>query len=145
MLYGLTLLLLFQLLGEVLARVLALPLPGPVIGMALLFATLIAVGRVPEGLRTAAEGLLRYLALLFVPAGVGLMVHFERLAADAWAIVAALVISTALALAVTGLLFQWRMLQPRSSAAHSTDTANSPSATPPKTGDHRTPGAPSDG
>jgi holin-like protein len=109
-LYGLTALLVFQLIGEFLSRVLGLPLPGPVIGMALLFAGLTALGRVPEGLRSAAEGLLRYLALLFVPAGVGLMVHYQRLQADAVAIAAALVVSTALALAVTGVVFQWRRL-----------------------------------
>ncbi|BAU57395.1 antiholin-like protein LrgA [Halorhodospira halochloris] len=113
MLYGITILLSFQLLGELLSRLLGLPLPGPVIGLALLFAVLIAFGRVPAGLRTAAEGLLRYLALLFVPAGVGLMVHYQRLEADAVAIAAALVVSTALALALTGLVFQWRRLHPR--------------------------------
>ena len=113
MLYGITLLLGFQLAGEVLARLLGLPLPGPVIGMALLFAALAAYGGVPAGLRRVAEGLLGYLALLFLPAGVGLMVHFQRLEAEAWAIAAALVVSTALALAVTGVLFQWRRLHPR--------------------------------
>ncbi len=113
MLHGLTLLLGFQLIGEVIARLLDLPLPGPVIGLALLFAGLITLGRVPEGLRTASEGLLRYLALLFVPAGVGIMVHYQRLGSDALAIAAALVASTAIALAVTGAVFQWRRLQPR--------------------------------
>ncbi len=106
LLHGLTLLLAYQLLGEFLARLLGLPLPGPVIGLALLFASLVALGRVPEGLRSAADGLLRYLALLFVPAGVGIMAHYTRLEADAGAIAAALVVSTALALAVTAATFQ---------------------------------------
>lgn len=106
MLNGLTLLLTYQLLGELLARLLGLPLPGPVVGLVLLFASLVALGRVPEGLRSAANGLLRYLALLFVPAGVGIMVHYTRLEADAGAIGAALVVSTALALAVTAVAFQ---------------------------------------
>ena len=48
MIGALTLLLLFQLAGEILAHELALPLPGPVIGMALLFATLALRGRVVE-------------------------------------------------------------------------------------------------
>ncbi|MFW6380062.1 MAG: CidA/LrgA family protein [Halorhodospira sp.] len=111
MLYGLTLLLGFQLAGEVLARLLGLPLPGPVLGLVLLFAGLVLLGRVPACLRTATEGLLRYLALLFVPAGVGIMRHLERLGADGTAIAAALVLSTALALGVTAALFQW--LRPR--------------------------------
>lgn len=111
MLMGLTVLLCAQLAGEFLSRWLGLPVPGPVVGMGLLFALLAAYGGVPAGVRQAAEGLLAYLALLFVPAGVGLMVHTARMQADAVAIAAALVVSTALALAVTAGLFHW--LRPR--------------------------------
>jgi holin-like protein len=95
---------LFQLAGEVLVQFFALPIPGPVIGMALLFATLVVRGGVPEQLRSTATKLLQHLSLLFVPAGVGVMVHFSRLG-DEWpAIVGALVVSTFVTLAVTGLL-----------------------------------------
>jgi holin-like protein len=101
---ALTLLLLFQLAGEVIVQVFALPIPGPVIGMALLFATLVARGGVPDELRNTAGNLLQHLSLLFVPAGVGVMVHFARLG-DEWpAIVGALVVSTLVTLAVTGLV-----------------------------------------
>ncbi|MFM8501229.1 MAG: CidA/LrgA family protein, partial [Fluviibacter sp.] len=41
MLAALTWLLLYQLTGEILVHVLDLPVPGPVIGMALLFLTLV--------------------------------------------------------------------------------------------------------
>jgi holin-like protein len=101
---ALTLLLLYQLAGEVIVQVFALPIPGPVIGMALLFATLVIRGGVPDGLRNTASNLLQHLSLLFVPAGVGVMVHFARLG-DEWpAIVGALVVSTLVTLAVTGLV-----------------------------------------
>lgn len=104
MLGALTLLLLYQLAGEVIVQFFALPIPGPVIGMALLFATLVVRGGVPEHLRSTANNLLQHLSLLFVPAGVGVMVHFSRLG-DEWpAIVGALVVSTFVTLAVTGLL-----------------------------------------
>jgi holin-like protein len=104
MLGALTLLLLFQLAGEVIVQFFALPVPGPVIGMALLFATLVARGGVPDELRNTASNLLQHLSLLFVPAGAGVMVHFARLG-DEWpAIVVALVVSTFVTLAVTGLL-----------------------------------------
>jgi holin-like protein len=104
MLGALTLLLLFQLAGEVIVQFFALPVPGPVIGMALLFATLVARGGVPEQLRSTANNLLQHLSLLFVPAGVGVMVHFARLG-DEWpAIVGALVASTFVTLAVTALV-----------------------------------------
>jgi len=104
MLGALTVLLLFQLAGEVLVQFFALPIPGPVIGMALLFATLVVRRGVPDQLRSTATNLLQHLSLLFVPAGVGVMVHFARLG-DEWpAIVGALVVSTFATLAVTGLL-----------------------------------------
>ena len=98
---GMSLLLACQFAGELIARGLTLPIPGPVIGMVILLIGLSIRGKVPKSLRTTGEGLLRYLTLLFVPAGVGLMVH-GRLIADDWlAIAATLVLSTALPLAVT--------------------------------------------
>ena len=99
MLVGLTWLLVFQCLGEALVHLTGLPVPGPVVGMLLLFVGLRARGAIPAALNTAATGLLQHLSLLFVPAGVGVMLHFGRVA-DEWpAIVAAIVISTVLAIA----------------------------------------------
>lgn len=49
--------------------------------------------------------LLSHLSLLFVPAGVGVMLHLGRIAEEWPAILAALLLSTWLAVAVTGLLF----------------------------------------
>lgn len=104
MLGALTLLLLYQLAGEVIVQFFALPVPGPVVGMALLFATLVIRGSVPENLRSTANGLLGHLSLLFVPAGAGVMVHFARLGDEWLAILVALVASTAITLSVTGVL-----------------------------------------
>lgn len=95
-----------QLAGEVAARLFRLPIPGPVLGMVLLFAVLLWRSRVLEPLREPAYGLLRYLSLLFVPAGVGLIRHGQRLRAEALAIGVALLLSTALTVAVTALVFQ---------------------------------------
>lgn len=106
MLRGWAVLLSFQLAGEVLSRALRLPVPGPVIGMALLLAALELRPRGGPALRAVATGLLSHLSLLFVPAGVGVMLHAPRLAAE-WAPVAvSLVASTAAAIAVTGRLAQ---------------------------------------
>ena len=99
-----TLLLVCQLAGEVVARLLGLPLPGPVIGMAILFAGLVARGGVPEGLQAAARGILEHLSLLFVPAGVGVMLHLSLVAEEWLPISAALVVSTVLTIAVTALV-----------------------------------------
>ena len=106
MLAGLTWLLVYQCIGEILARWTGLPVPGPVIGMVLLFATLAARETVPESLQTTASGLLSHLSLLFVPAGVGVMLHFHRVAEEWLPIVVSLVVSTVLALAVTALVMR---------------------------------------
>lgn len=106
MLNAITLLLLFQLAGEAITLFFALPVPGPVIGMALLFAALALRGGPSGELRETAQNLLQHLSLLFVPAGVGVMLHLQRLA-DEWVpILMALVASTFITIAVTALLLQ---------------------------------------
>ena len=106
LLAGLTWLLLFQCLGEALVRLAGAPIPGPVLGMMLLFAALMVRRHIPAAIATAADGLARHLSLLFVPAGVGVMLHLHRIADDWVAIVVALVVSTLLALAATAWTFQ---------------------------------------
>jgi holin-like protein len=106
MLRGWAVLLSFQLAGEVTSRALRLPVPGPVIGMMFLLAALQLRPSGGEGLRKVATGLLSHLSLLFVPAGVGVMLHAPRLAAEWAPVVVSLLASTAAAIAVTGRLAQ---------------------------------------
>lgn len=106
MIGAITLLLVFQLLGEVFSRALALPIPGPVIGMALLFTALAWRGGPTSELRTTAQGLLQHLSLLFVPAGTGVMLHFQRLSDEWLPLVASLLVSTAVTIAVTALVLR---------------------------------------
>lgn len=106
MLGALTVLLLYQLIGEVLVQLLALPLPGPVVGMLLLLLSLWMKGGMADRLRDTANGLLQHLSLLFVPAGVGVMVHFARVSGEWLPILFALLASTALAIAVSALTMQ---------------------------------------
>jgi holin-like protein len=102
---GVTWLLLFQCAGEAASRLLALPVPGPVIGMLLLFIALRARDRVPESIGSAADALARHLSLLFVPAGVGVMMYFGRLAGEWLPIAVALLVSTVAAIAASALTF----------------------------------------
>jgi holin-like protein len=104
MLQGFAVLLGFQLTGEVLSRLLPLAVPGPVVGMLLLLIALEVGLPQGEGLQRAAGGLLAHLSLLFVPAGVGIMLHAPRLLAEWPALVAALLVSTAATLGVTAWL-----------------------------------------
>ncbi|WP_313952219.1 CidA/LrgA family protein [Accumulibacter sp.] len=113
MIGAITLLLVFQLIGEIIARTLALPVPGPVIGMALLFAALAVRGGPSTDLRNTAQGLLQHLSLLFVPAGTGIMLHFQRMNDEWLPLAVSLLGSTLITIAVTALVL--RFLTRRSS------------------------------
>jgi len=80
--------------------------------MLALFVVLRSLGRVSESLSVSADGLARHLSLLFVPAGVGVMLHFNLLAKEWLPIVAALLGSTMLTIAAAGWTFstlmKWR-------------------------------------
>jgi len=93
---GLAVLLLCQSAGEILAR----PLPGPVLGLLVLLA-LLGWPPVRASVAAAAEPLMTHLSLLFVPVGVGVVVHLSLLAEHGVGIVLALVLSTVVGLAVT--------------------------------------------
>ncbi|MCC6007354.1 MAG: CidA/LrgA family protein [Rhodobacteraceae bacterium] len=105
MLGHITLILLFQLVGEIAVRAAQLPVPGPVLGMVLLLALLLARPALAPAMEPTARGILAHLSLLFVPAGVGMMGHLGALGADGPAIAAALVLSTLSAIAVGALVF----------------------------------------
>jgi holin-like protein len=95
-----------QLAGEALVRVSGLPLPGPVAGLVLLTVGLMARGRCPAALESTAGGLLSHMSLLFVPAGVGIMLHGERLRDDWLPLGAAVAVSTVLTIAATATVFR---------------------------------------
>ncbi len=103
MLNALTLILACQLSGEIITQLLAAPVPGPVLGMLLLLFWIMLRGGIPDELGRAADILLGQLSLLFVPAGVGVMLHWQRLQAEWLAIAVALVIGTLITLAITAL------------------------------------------
>jgi holin-like protein len=106
MLGAFTLLLVYQLIGELLVYLTGLPVPGPVVGMLLLFVSLVARGAAPQWLRDTCQGLLAHLSLLFVPAGVGVLLHFQRLGAEWLPIAVALVVSTVITIGVTALVMR---------------------------------------
>ena len=79
MLQTFAILLIFQSIGEVISYALHLPVPGPVIGMILLFGWLVFDDRLLPVIQPTTGELLKHLSLLFVPAGVGIMVHARRI------------------------------------------------------------------
>ena len=105
MIPALTIILCFQLIGEVAARGLGLPLPGPVVGLVLLVGACITRPTLAGRIRPVAQGLLANLSLFFVPAGVGVIAHMPTLAQHGLGLAIALIASTALAIAVGALTF----------------------------------------
>lgn len=114
MLFGLFVLLACQLLGEALVRLLGVPVPGPVLGILLLFGCLAVADRLKAGAASgreapvgkAADGLLGFLGLLFVPAGVGVAQSSDLILANGVGIVSVLVLSTLATLLATVATFR---------------------------------------
>lgn len=107
---GFAWLLVLQSAGELLAHALRLPFPGPVVGLVLLLAALYF-----EAVRTpvaaCADFLLAHLSLLFVPVGVGVMTHLGLIGEYGGRMLAVIVLSTWIGLAVTALALRALMKQ----------------------------------
>ncbi len=107
MLNYLILILSCQLAGELTVRAAGISVPGPVVGMVLLFCILLVRGSIPKDLAATSDALLNHLSLLFVPAGVGVMLHFRLLGSEWLPISIALIVSTVLTIAITALMMNW--------------------------------------
>jgi holin-like protein len=106
LLLAFSVLLVFQCLGEGLVFLFGWSVPGPVTGMLLLLAALLAFPRLHEVVEAGANELLRHLSLLFVPAGVGIIVAASSGKGHWLAIGAGVVVSTLATMAVTALVLQ---------------------------------------
>lgn len=104
---GFTLLLIFQLLGEVLVILFQLPVSGPVMGIVLLLIALIIKGSVGKPLNDASTTLIGHLSIMFVPVSVGLMAHYELLMNEWLAITVTLIGSTIIMLVSTALIMSF--------------------------------------
>lgn len=123
MLAGFLLLILFQWLGECLVSLAGLPVPGPVAGMLLLFCALLlrsarADAQIPPALAQVSDGLVRYLSLFFLPAGVGIFFLPAAFDGQWWPLLLVIVPGTLLALLVTSLLLR-ALLRRVEGAGHS--------------------------
>lgn len=111
MLVGITILLVFQLIGEVAAYFLGGFVPGPVIGMAMIAVVLTLTGGVkmlePAHQRTlgTSRSILANLGILFVPAGVGIIQHLDLIRDRGFALLAIVLLSTVITLTVTVWVF----------------------------------------
>lgn len=80
--------------GEIIAQLLPFPFPASVIGMVLLFILLCAKVVKPYHIQGKADFLLKNMAFFFIPAGVGIMEHFNELKSSLLPFAAVCVITT---------------------------------------------------
>ena len=113
---GLALLLLFQAAGEGLTLALRLPFPGPVVGLVLLLAGLRSQS-IRGPVKVAADVLLAHLSLLFVPVGVGVITHLDLVSRYGSQLLAVIVLSTWIGMAVTALVLRALLRRSSSEAA----------------------------
>jgi holin-like protein len=107
MLYGISVIFTALVAGEALSRLGAVPIPGSVMGMILLaIFGLLRRGFDPRVAHTA-NGLLRYLGVLFVPAGVGIMTLAGKIQSQGLALLTTLILSTVVTMAATAWVLQY--------------------------------------
>tara|TARA_Y100001970_G_C14143955_1_gene808770 strand:+ start:572 stop:940 length:369 start_codon:yes stop_codon:yes gene_type:complete len=112
MLKSIFIILLYQLIGEFFQKFFGLSIPGPVIGLVLLLLTLLLIQKreravpIKEDLYNSAEILLNYLPLLFIPVGVGVVMHLSLLEDNLASVVLVIILGTLLTLALTGYVME---------------------------------------
>ena len=114
MLKGIFIIFVFQLFGEVIHQYFMLLTPGPVVGLILLLIALVstnemaspAVTALSNSVSKSADGILRYLSLLFIPIGVGVIMHLQYLEENILSIMAVILIGTVLSLGLVAVLFE---------------------------------------
>ena len=104
----------FQLLGEFFKKFFEMRIPGPVIGLILLLVTLIflkkfkktAMVNLKADVVNTSNYILSYLSLLFVPIGVGVVMHLSYLENNLFRVLIIVFISTILTIAGTAFLME---------------------------------------
>lgn len=106
-LWGLLIIFTCLAIGEIIVYYTSLPLPSSIIGMLCLCGALHFKLVKLEWVHTVSTFLIRNMAIFFVPPGVGLMIHFNLIKNEIFAILAACVISTLLVLVASGWTHQY--------------------------------------
>ncbi|MDD7303782.1 MAG: CidA/LrgA family protein [Prevotellaceae bacterium] len=92
--------------GELIVHLSGIPLPASVVGM-LVLTLLLELGWVKlSWVQGMSDFLVANIGFFFVPAGVGLMLHFGVIKASCWPIVVSTIASTLIVLVVTGWVHQ---------------------------------------
>ena len=113
MLAGIFTIFMFQLVGEAIQKYFGLSIPGPVIGLVLMLIALLAskhrthrpIAGLRKNLITVAETLLSHLSLLFVPIGVGVILHLHLLETQLLRVLGVIVFGTIATMIFTAFIF----------------------------------------
>jgi|TARA_B110000285_G_scaffold57125_1_gene65110 holin-like protein len=114
MLKGIFIIFLFQLIGESVQKYFELTVPGPVIGLILLLTSFILlknsknifVNKAKNEIVSTATYISGYLSLLFVPIGVGVVMHLSYLEKNYIEVLGVVFFSTILTIGFTALVME---------------------------------------
>lgn len=104
---GVFIILLFYVIGIGASHLIGGVIPGSVCGMLLLFAALCLGIVKPDNVRSVARALTQNMAVLFVPAGVGIMAQYDLIAQNWVGILTITIVCTLLVLLSTGGIAQY--------------------------------------
>ena len=112
MLKSLFIIFLFQLVGEAIQKFFEINIPGPVIGLILLLLFFIFFlkssfsKKIKKQISETSHQIISYLSLLFVPIGVGVVMHINYLGDNLFKILAIIIIGTLSTLVFTAFVME---------------------------------------
>ncbi|WON78125.1 CidA/LrgA family protein [Serratia sp. UGAL515B_01] len=89
-------------IGNTVAALLPIAIPGSIIGMIVLFALLSSQLLPAKWVKPGCQLFIRYMVLLFVPIGVGVMKYYDQIVDDLAPLVVSCLISTLMVFVVVG-------------------------------------------
>jgi len=109
--FGLGLFILVSLyaFSDYLCNYYSLSVPPAIIGIFALFVCFIVMSCVPKAIYAAGQPLLKHMSLFFLPAIVAIVNYTDVIKAFPIALALAVIVTTLISLALTGLLAQWLM------------------------------------
>ena len=113
MLRSLFIIFFYQLLGEAIQKIFEINIPGPVIGLILLLLSFIIFSKklthskkIIKEISVTSNQIINYLSLLFVPIGVGVVMHINYLGDNLFKIFSIIIIGTLATLVFTAFVME---------------------------------------
>jgi len=107
--------------GEIIVRVAGIPLPGPIVGLALMLLDFFVNRQADPEVAQVFDGVAKHLAVLFVPAGAGVVAHSVTLSAGLPALLSAIFLGTIATLLATAVAFSFLKRDPEFGSTEHSD------------------------